>query len=102
MTRPGGFRIARPRNCESRGQGNGVHLGPGFFDIGADIAPVDVGLDDHAAFSAMALAWRARAAPVKAATMLAFGLWVIGYAIYGLFAGSNPRASDDGLASCLR
>ncbi|WP_321324704.1 cation transporter [uncultured Parasphingorhabdus sp.] len=39
----------------------------------------------------MALSWRARAALVKGATMLAFGLWVIGYAIYGFFAGSEPE-----------
>lgn len=39
----------------------------------------------------MALAWRAKAALFKAATMLAFGLWVIGYAVYGLAAGSNPE-----------
>ncbi|MEP2262946.1 MAG: cation transporter, partial [Paracoccaceae bacterium] len=30
----------------------------------------------------MALSWRARAALFKAATMFAFGLWVIGYAVY--------------------
>lgn len=38
----------------------------------------------------MALAWRARAALVKAATMLAFGLWVIGYALYGLIVVRTP------------
>src|SRR5690606_22858024 len=32
----------------------------------------------------MALAWRAKAALFKAATMLTFGLWVIGYTVYGL------------------
>lgn len=49
----------------------------------------------------MALAWRARAALVKAATMLAFGLWVIGYAIYGLIIGSNPEAQTMGLVGAL-
>tara|TARA_R100001244_G_scaffold86820_11_gene66556 strand:+ start:27218 stop:27844 length:627 start_codon:yes stop_codon:yes gene_type:complete len=39
----------------------------------------------------MGLAWRAKAALFKSATMLAFGLWVIGYAIYGLVAGSHPE-----------
>lgn len=39
----------------------------------------------------LALAWRARAALFKAATMLAFGLWVVGYAIYGLVVGSSPE-----------
>lgn len=45
----------------------------------------------------MALAWRARAALVKAATMLAFGLWVIGYAVYGFLAGSSPEPATMGL-----
>lgn len=45
----------------------------------------------------MALAWRARAALVKAATMLAFGLWVIGYAVYGILAGSSPEPATMGL-----
>lgn len=49
----------------------------------------------------MALAWRARAALVKAATMLAFGLWVIGYASYGLIAGSNPEPQTMGLIGTL-
>lgn len=45
----------------------------------------------------MALAWRARAALAKAATMLAFGLWVIGYAVYGFLAGSSPEPATMGL-----
>lgn len=45
----------------------------------------------------MALAWRAKAALVKAATMLAFGLWVIGYAVYGVLAGSSPQPVAMGL-----
>ena len=49
----------------------------------------------------MALAWRARAALVKAASMLAFGLWVLGYAIYGLVAGANPHAETMGLIGAL-
>lgn len=49
----------------------------------------------------MALAWRAKAALVKAATMLAFGLWVIGYAIYGLFAGTDPEPQTMGLIGTL-
>lgn len=49
----------------------------------------------------MALAWRARAALVKAATMLAFGLWVIGYALYGLIVGSNPEPYTMGLIGTL-
>src|SRR3546814_15800674 len=40
----------------------------------------------------MALAWRARAALLKAATMLDFGLWVFGSAVWGFIAGSAPPA----------
>ena len=49
----------------------------------------------------MALAWRAKAALFNAATMLAFGLWVIGYAIYGLVAGSNPEPQTMGVIGAL-
>ncbi|MGD9811666.1 MAG: cation transporter [Sphingobium sp.] len=49
----------------------------------------------------MALTWRARAALLKAATMLAFGLWVIGYAIYGLIVGSSPEPQTMGLIGTL-
>ena len=49
----------------------------------------------------MALAWRAKAALFKAATMLAFGLWVIGYAIYGLFIGANPEPETMGVIGTL-
>ncbi len=49
----------------------------------------------------MALAWRAKAALFKAATMLAFGLWVIGFAIYGLVAGSNPEPQTMGAIGAL-
>lgn len=49
----------------------------------------------------MALTWRARAALLKAATMLAFGLWVIGYALYGLVVGSNPEPQTMGLTGTL-
>lgn len=49
----------------------------------------------------MALAWRAKAALVKAATMLAFGVWVIGYAIYGLVAGSDPEPQTMGVVGTL-
>lgn len=49
----------------------------------------------------MALTWRARAALVKAATMLAFGLWVLGYALYGVVVGSNPEPETMGLIGTL-
>ncbi|MEE4152822.1 MAG: cation transporter [Erythrobacter sp.] len=49
----------------------------------------------------MALAWRARAALFKAGTMLAIGLWVIGYALYGLLAGASPEPQTMGLIGTL-
>lgn len=49
----------------------------------------------------MALAWRARAALLKAATMLAFGFYVLGSAIYGFFSGSSPQAETMGLIGAL-
>ncbi|MDT0574806.1 cation transporter [Croceicoccus sp. F390] len=49
----------------------------------------------------MALHWRSRAALLKGATMLAFGLWVIGYAIYGFFVGSDPEPQTMGLIGTL-
>ncbi|WP_370179969.1 cation transporter [Alteriqipengyuania sp.] len=49
----------------------------------------------------LALSWRAKAALMKAATMLAFGVWVIGYAIYGLVAGSNPEPQTMGVIGTL-
>jgi Co/Zn/Cd efflux system component len=49
----------------------------------------------------MALTWRARAALVKAATMLAFGLWVLVSALWGFFAGSAPHAETMGIVGTL-
>lgn len=49
----------------------------------------------------LALSWRARAAVLKALTMLAFGVWVLGYAIYGLVAGAQPEAETMGLIGAL-
>ena len=49
----------------------------------------------------MILAWRARAALLKAASMLAFGLWVLGYALYGAIAGAAPHAQTMGLIGSL-
>ncbi|MBL8651238.1 MAG: cation transporter [Sphingopyxis sp.] len=45
----------------------------------------------------MALAWRARAALVKAATMLLFGLGVLGATIWGFVNGTAPHAETMGL-----
>jgi Co/Zn/Cd efflux system component len=49
----------------------------------------------------MALAWRARAALLKAATMLAFGLWVLASAAWGFVAGTAPHAETMGLIGAL-
>ena len=49
----------------------------------------------------MAIVWRARAALAKAATMLTFGLWVLGSAIWGFFAGASPDAGTMGVIGTL-
>ena len=49
----------------------------------------------------MALAWRARAAQVKAVTMLAFGVWVLGSAVWGFIDGAAPHAETMGLIGAL-
>lgn len=49
----------------------------------------------------MALAWRARAALFKAVTMLAFGLWVLGSALWGFVAGTAPHAETMGIIGAL-
>ncbi len=49
----------------------------------------------------MALVWRARAALVKAATMLAFGLWVLGSAIWGFFVEASPEPGTMGAIGSL-
>ncbi len=45
----------------------------------------------------MAVAWRDRAAIAKAGAMLAFGLWVLGSAIWGFFVGASPDAGTMGI-----
>jgi Co/Zn/Cd efflux system component len=47
----------------------------------------------------MALSWRARAAQVKAATMLAFGLWVLGSTVWSFARGSTPDAETMGMVA---
>lgn len=49
----------------------------------------------------MALSWRARAALLKAATMLTFGLWVFASAVWGFVAGAAPQAETMGLIGAL-
>ena len=45
----------------------------------------------------MALAWRARAALFKAATMLLFGLGVLGATLWGFFTGTSPHPETMGV-----
>lgn len=45
----------------------------------------------------MALAWRRRAALAKTATMFAFGVWVLGSAIWGFPEGASPDAGTMGI-----
>lgn len=49
----------------------------------------------------MAIGWRARAALLKAATMLGFGLWVFASAVWGFVAGTAPEAETMGLIGAL-
>jgi Co/Zn/Cd efflux system component len=47
------------------------------------------------------LKWRARASQLKAASMAAFGAWVIGTAIYNAVVSSNPHAATMGAMGLL-
>lgn len=49
----------------------------------------------------MALAWRSRAALFKGATILLFGLWVLGSAIWAFIHGTSPVAETMGLVGTL-
>ena len=49
----------------------------------------------------MAIGWRARAALLKAATMLGFGLWVFASAVWGFVAGTTPEAETMGIIGAL-
>lgn len=51
--------------------------------------------------AAMALAWRARAALVKGATMALFGLWVLGSTAHNAFVGVVPDAPVMGVVGTL-
>lgn len=48
-----------------------------------------------------ALAWRARTALLKAASMAAFGLWVAGEAIWSVWSGVMPHAITMGVVGAL-
>ena len=49
----------------------------------------------------MAISWRSRAAIFKAATMLAFGLFVLGKAAWGIYTGVPPEALTMGWVGLL-
>ncbi len=49
----------------------------------------------------MALQWRSRAAIFKAATMLAFGIFVLGKAAWGAYSGEPPAALTMGAVGLL-
>ena len=45
----------------------------------------------------MALAWRARAALLKGASLAVFGVWIMGSAVWGALAGTEPEPRTMGL-----
>ena len=49
----------------------------------------------------MGLAWRARASMIKALTMAAFGVWILGVTLYNLIAGSMPHPPTMGAIGLL-
>jgi Co/Zn/Cd efflux system component len=51
--------------------------------------------------SSMALSWRTRAAGVKGATLLLFGLGVLGSALWHLYRGIPPEPAVMGAVACL-
>jgi Co/Zn/Cd efflux system component len=53
------------------------------------------------AVAPMALAWRARAAVLKGATMLAFGIGVVAVTVWSLIAGTAPRAETMGAVGLI-
>lgn len=50
---------------------------------------------------ASALAWRARAAMLKAVSMMGFGLYVLGAAVWALWHGGVPQATTMGAVALL-
>ena len=66
-------------------------------DFGGDALNYAVSL----AVLASALAWRARAAMLKAASMVGFGLYVLGAAVWSLWHGEVPQAMTMGAVALL-
>jgi len=50
---------------------------------------------------ASALAWRARAAMLKAVSMIGFGLFILGQALWSVWHGSVPSAANMGAVAAL-
>lgn len=67
------------------------------IDFGGDALNYGVSL----AVLSAALAWRARAAMLKAVSMVAFGLFVLGRALWSLWSGQVPEAMTMGLVGML-
>lgn len=66
-------------------------------DFAGDAANYAVSL----AVLAAALSWRARAAVLKGVSMMAFGLYVLGHAIWSLWNGGSPEPLTMGLVALL-
>lgn len=67
------------------------------IDFGGDALNYGVSL----AVLSAALAWRARAALLKALSMMGFGLFVLGQALWGLWHGLPPDATTMGVVAVL-
>lgn len=53
------------------------------------------------AVAGLALAWRARAALLKGATLLVLGVWVLGSSAYAVLGGASPDPETMGLIGAL-
>lgn len=67
------------------------------IDFGGDALNYGVSL----AVLASALAWRARAALLKALCMLGFGVYILGSALWTLWSGGVPHAATMGVVATL-
>ncbi|MCD2513305.1 cation transporter [Comamonas endophytica] len=67
------------------------------IDFGGDALNYGISL----AVLASALAWRARAAVLKALCMLGFGAYVLGSALWAVWSGSVPNATTMGVVAVL-
>ncbi|NIM42339.1 MAG: cation transporter [Hydrogenophaga sp.] len=67
------------------------------IDFAGDAANYAVSL----AVLASALAWRARAAVLKAVSMMGFGMYVLGHALWSLWSGATPEPLTMGVVAML-